>query len=88
MKVVKDVNILPEITSNVEDALVDSGTPFIDEVCVSSNSTSDDMDEIVKSNIPAEPSQSFEFPCVDYGLIVIPTELSSSESSEFLVMIQ
>jgi len=55
---------------------------------VSSDCTSDDVDEIVESNIPAEPSQSFEFPCADYGLMIVPTELSSSELSEFLVMIQ
>ena len=49
-KVVEDVNILLEITSIVEDILIDSSTPIIDEVNVSSNSTSDDVDEIVESN--------------------------------------
>jgi len=52
-KVVEDVNILLEITSIVEDPLVNSGTPIIDEVHASSNSTSDDVDEIVESNISA-----------------------------------
>ena len=37
-KVVEDVNILPEITSNVENTLVDSDTSIIDEVYVSSDS--------------------------------------------------
>ena len=55
---------------------------------MSSNSISDSVDEIVKSNIPVVPSKSFEFPCVEYEFMVIPAELSSSESSEFLVMIQ
>jgi len=55
---------------------------------VSSDSTSDDADEIIESNIPTVPSKSIEFPCGDYGFMVVFTELTSSESSEFLVMIQ
>jgi len=57
---------------------------------VSSDSTSDDVDEIVKSNIPAVSSKSFKLSCADYGLMVVPSELSelsSSESFEFLAMI-
>jgi len=87
-KVIEDDNILPEITSIVKDTLVDFDTPIINEVHVSSDSTNDDVNEIFESNIPAEPSKSFEFSCADYGFMVVPTELSSSESSEFLVMIQ
>ena len=71
-KVVEKVNILHEITSIVEDALIDSTTPIIDEVYVFSDSTSDDVDEIVVSNILAEPSMLFKFPCTDYGFIIIP----------------
>jgi len=88
LKVIEDVNILPEITSIVEDTLVDFGIPIIDEVHVSSDSTSDDVDEIVESNIPTLPSKLFEFPYIDYGFMIIPTELFSSESPEFLAMIQ
>jgi len=84
-KVIENVNILPEIINIVEDALVDSGTPIIDEVHVSSDSTNNGVDEIVESNIPAVPSKSFEFSCADYGFIVVPVELTFSESSEFLV---
>jgi len=40
-KVVEDVNILSEITSIVEDTPVDLSTPIMDEVHVSSDSTSD-----------------------------------------------
>ena len=87
-KVVEDVNILSEITSIVEDTLVDSGTLIIDEVHVYSDSTKDDVDGILECNIPAEPIKSFEIPYADYEYIVVLTELSSSESSEFLVMIQ
>ena len=42
------------------------------------------MDEIVESNIPIVPSKSIESSCVGYGFMVVPTELFSSESSEFL----
>jgi len=74
--------------SIVEDTLVDFGTPISDQVNMSSNSTSDSVDEIAESNIPALPSKSFEFPCVEYGFMVVPVELSHSESSEFLAKIQ
>ena len=55
---------------------------------MSSDSTSDGVDEIVEFNIPAEPSKSVEFSCADYGFMVVSVELSSNESSEFLIMIQ
>jgi len=45
------------------------------------------MDEIVESNISTEPSKSFEFLCADYEFMVVTTESSPSESSEFLAMI-
>jgi len=85
-KIVEDVKNLPEITSIVDDTLADSGTLIIDEILVSFDNT-DDVDKIVESNIPAVPSKLFEFSCADYGFMVVPAELSSSESSEFLVII-
>ena len=51
---------------------------------MSSHSTNDDVDEIVESNIPTEPSQSFEFSCADYGLMIIRTDLSSVSHLSFL----
>jgi len=95
---VKDIDILPEITSIVEDALIDSSTLIIDEVHVSSDSNSDNVDVIVESDmhvdvivesdILAKSTKSFEFSCADYVFIVDPTELSPSESSESLIRIQ
>ena len=85
---VEDVNILPKITSIVDDALIDPGTLIIDEVHVSSDSTSNDVNEIVESNILTKPNKSFEFSCDDYEFMIIPTELSPTESSEFLTMIK
>jgi len=58
-KVDENVNILSKITSIVENILVDSGTSIIDEIQVSSDSTSNNVDEIVESNIPTMPSKSF-----------------------------
>ena len=47
------------------------------------------MDEIVEANILAMPSKSFKFPYADtYTFMAIPIESYSSESPEFLVMIQ
>jgi len=54
---------------------------------VSSDRTSDDMDELVESNMPVIPSKSFRFSCADYDFIVVPIKCSSSESSEFFTMI-
>ena len=67
-KVVEDVNILSEIISIVENTLIDSDTSIIDKVHVFSNSTSDDVDEIVEFNMPTVPSKSFEFLMLIMGL--------------------
>jgi len=37
------------------------------------------VNEIVESNIPAVPRKSFEFPCVEYSFMIVPTESYSSE---------
>ena len=56
---------------------------------MSSDSTSDDVDELFESNIPATVYiKSIGFSCADYDFMVVPIESSSSESSEFLAMIQ
>ena len=73
-KFIKNVSILLQIISIVEDKLVDFGTPIIDEVHMSSDSTSDDVDKIAESNIPTVPSKSFEFSCAEYECMVIPAE--------------
>jgi len=54
---------------------------------VSSNSTDDDMNDIVEFNIPAVPSKSIEFPYPEYTFIVVPTESFSCESPEFFAMV-
>ena len=51
---------------------------------MSSNSTSDDVDEIIELNTPVVPSKSFEFSCSEYSF---PIDSSSSETPEFLVII-
>jgi len=53
---------------------------------VSSDSTNDNMNEIEESNIPAEPSKSFEFSYADYEYMIVPTELSFTKSSDFIAM--
>jgi len=88
LKVVEDVNILPKITRIIENTLVDSGTSVIDEVNISSDSTGDDVNEIIEFNISVVLSKSFEIPCIDYGFMIVHAELSSSESSEFLAIIE
>ena len=87
-KVVEDVHVPPKTASIIEDVSVGSDTPIINEAHVSFDSTSDDVNEIVESNIPAVSSRSFEFPCADYRFMVVPAGLFISESSEFLAMTQ
>ena len=55
---------------------------------MSSDSTSDDVNEIVEVNIPTEPSKSIEFPCPEYTFMVVPIKSYFSESSEFFAVIQ
>jgi len=55
---------------------------------VSSDSTDDDVNTIVESNILAMSRKSFEFSCAEYSLMVVLIESYSSEPPEFLAMIQ
>jgi len=47
---------------------------------MSTDSTNDDVDEIVEVNILVEPSMSIEFSCDEYSFIVVPTESYSSDT--------
>jgi len=87
-KVVEDVHVPPKTASIFKDITVDFSTPMFDEIHVSSDSTSDDLNEIVESNIPTVQRMSFEFSCVEYSFMVFPIESYPSESPEFLTMIQ
>ena len=65
-KVVEDVHIPPKTASIIEDLSSGSGAPIFDEANVSSDSTSDDVSEVVESNIPTMLSKLIEFPCPEY----------------------
>jgi len=43
---------------------------IFDEAHASFDSTSNDVNEIVESNIPAVPSKSIKFPCPEYTFMV------------------
>jgi len=51
-KVVEDIHIPSKTVSIIEDISVGSDAPIINEVCMSSNSTSDNVDEIVEPKTP------------------------------------
>ena len=70
--VIKDVHVPSKTASIIKDIVVDSDTPIIDEVHMSSDSTSDDLDEIVKSNTQTMPSKLFEFPFAEYNFMIGP----------------
>jgi len=55
---------------------------------MSSDSTSDEVDEIVEPNTPTMPSKPFKSPCVEYNFIVVPFDISFNGSLEFLTKIQ
>jgi len=49
-KVVEDFHVSSKATRIIEDIAVDFETPIIDEIHMSSDSVSDDVDEIAESN--------------------------------------
>jgi len=67
-KVVDDAHIFPKTASIIEDITVGFGTLNFYEAHVSSDSTSDDVNEIVESKIPTLPSKSIKFSCAEYNL--------------------
>ena len=87
-KVVEDVHAPSKASSIIDDISVGSDTPIIYEVHMSSDGTSDDMNELVEPNILAVLSKSFEFPCAEYSFMIVPIESYSSEALEFFAMIQ
>jgi len=87
-KVVEDAHVLSKTANIIEDITVNSDTLIIDEVHVSYDSTSDDVDKIVEANTLIVPSKSFEFPCAEYSFMIVPIESYSSEALEFFAMIQ
>ena len=54
---------------------------------MSSDSTNNDVNEIVEPNTPTMPNKPFESPCAEYSFMVVPIDSSFSESPEFLVKI-
>jgi len=69
-KVVENVHVPSNTSSIIEDIIVGSDTLIIDEIYMSSNSTIDDVDEIVEPSTPAVPSKLFEFSCAEYSFMV------------------
>jgi len=79
-KVVENVHV-PSITASIiENISVDSDTLIIDEVHICSDSTNDNVDEIVEPNTPIVPNKSFESPCAEYNFMFIPIDSSVSKS--------
>ena len=62
-KVIDDAHVPLKILSITEDISVSSGTLIFDKAHVSSDSISDDVDEIVEPKTPALPNKSFKFAC-------------------------
>jgi len=54
---------------------------------MSSDSSSDDVDEIVAPNTTIIPYKLVESPYAGYSFMVVPTDSSFRESSEFLAKI-
>ena len=68
LKVVEDVHVSSKTGSLIEDISVGFDTLIIDVIHMSSESTSDDVDEIVEPNTPSMLSKLFEFPYADVVL--------------------
>ena len=87
-KVIEEVDVPSKTHSIIEDTSVCADTLVNDEIHTSSDSASDDVDEIVETNTPTMLSQSFESPCAEYSFMVVPIDSSFRESLEFLIKIQ
>jgi len=74
LKVVEDVHVSYKTSSIIEDIVVGSDTPIIDELYMSSDSASDDVNEIIEPNTLTVPSKPFKSPCFEYSFIVVPIE--------------
>ena len=71
-KVVKDVHVSPKTASIEQNLSVGFGTLIFDKAHMSSNSTSHDLTEIVKPNIPTVPSKSIKFSHPECDFMVVP----------------
>jgi len=86
-KVTEEFHVPSKTLIIIEDTSVCADTLVNDEIHMSSDSVSDDVDEIVESNTPTVPSQSFKSPCVEYSFMVVPIDSSLRESTKFLIKI-
>ena len=87
-KVVENVYVPPKTASIIKDLSVGSGPSIFDEAHMSYDSTSNDVNELIMSNIPAMPSKSILFSYPEYAFMVVPSESYFSESPEFFARIQ
>jgi len=87
-KIVEDVHVPPKTASITEDISVDSDMPIIDEIYVSSDGTSNNVNVKVKPNTTIVPRKPVESPRAEYSFIIVPTDSSFRESPEFLTKIQ
>ena len=87
-KVVEDVQVSPKTVSIIEDISVDFDTPIIAETHMSSDSASNNVNVKVEPNTTTVPSKPVESPRAEYTFMIIPTDSSFRESSEFLAKIQ
>jgi len=62
-QVIEEFHVPVKTLSIIEDTSVCAHTLVNDEIYMYSDSASDDVDEIVESNTPTVPSQSFESLC-------------------------
>jgi len=88
LKVVNNLHLPYKTASITEDISVGFDKQIIDEIHMSSDRISDDMDEIVKLKTPAVLGKSFEFLVLNIILWSFQSIHLSSESPEFLTMIQ
>jgi len=92
-KVVDDVHVHSEISSIIEDTSIDPCLPILNEIPMSSESTTDVVDALVESNahitdetyVYKDDQESQE---TEIGsIIATPSMSSSSKSLEFLAML-
>ena len=83
-KVIEEVHVPSKTLSIIEDTSVCADTLVNNEIYMSSDSASNDVDEIVESNTTIMPSKPFESPCAEYSFMVVSINSSFRGHLNFL----
>ena len=89
-RIVEDVRIPNEVTSDIVDELIKSNIPALDEIHVPEESISDIQDALVESSTPSHDVRcSLSTPTIEKEIEheIVDTSVDTSDSLEFLFIV-